>query len=220
MGIADEIMASLVQLHASAEVNPSEWDIEALVRAVGQQFGFDMRAEGVDPATLSSKELEDMLVEKAHERYDEKEAIVGAPAMRFHERMIMLQFVDSQWKDHLFAMDHLKEGIGLRGYGQRDPLVEYKKESFELFEDLMSRIEEETIRFLFLLQPVDEKKAAEEQERRQRRQQMIMSQQQATAASGGSVATQVKREAPKVGRNDPCPCGSGKKYKKCHGVNA
>jgi preprotein translocase subunit SecA len=142
--------------------------------------------------------------------------------MRWHERMIMLQIVDAQWKDHLLAMDHLKEGIGLRGYGQRDPLVEYKKESFELFEDLMSRIEDDTIRVLFLLQlqSFDEKKAAEEQERRQRRQQMLLNQQQAQAASGGSVATQVKRDAPKVGRNDPCPCGSGKKYKKCHGVNA
>jgi preprotein translocase subunit SecA len=132
----------------------------------------------------------------------------------------MLQIVDSHWKDHLLAMDHLKEGIGLRGYGQRDPLVEYKKESFTLFEDLMSRIEEDTLRYLFLLQPIDEKKTAEEQERRHRRQQMIMNQQQSAAASGGSVATQVKRDAPKVGRNDPCPCGSGKKYKKCHGVNA
>jgi len=100
--------------------------------------------------------------------------------------------------------------------------VEYKKESFVLFEDLMERIEDDTIRYLFLLQlqPVDEKKQAEEQERRQRRQQMMMSRQQSSAASGGSVATQVKRDAPKVGRNDPCPCGSGKKYKKCHGVNA
>jgi preprotein translocase subunit SecA len=220
MGIADEIMANIVQTHASADVNPTEWDLDALARAVGQQFGFDMRAEGIDPSSLSSKEIEDLLVEKAHQKYDEKEAIVGAPAMRFHERMIMLQFVDAQWKDHLLAMDHLKEGIGLRGYGQRDPLVEYKKESFELFEDLMNRIEEDTIRFIFLLQPVDERKAAEEQERRQRRQQMLMSQQQSSAASGGSVATQVKRDAPKVGRNDPCPCGSGKKYKKCHGVNA
>jgi preprotein translocase subunit SecA len=220
MNIADEIMAGLAQQFANEDTNPSEWDLEALRRAVVHQFGFDMREEGVNPDNLSSREIEDQLVEKAHQKYDEKEAIVGAPAMRFHERMIMLQFVDAQWKDHLLAMDHLKEGIGLRGYGQRDPLVEYKKESFGLFEDLMSRIEEDTIRFLFLLQPVDEKKAAEEQERRQRRQQMIMSQQQSSAASGGSVATQVKREAPKVGRNDPCPCGSGKKYKKCHGVNA
>jgi len=219
MGIADEIMASLVQLHAAEEVNPSEWDVEALARSVGQQFGFDMREEGIDPGSLSSKEMEDALVEKAHEKYNEKEAIISAPAMRFHERMIMLQIVDSHWKDHLLAMDHLKEGIGLRGYGQRDPLVEYKKESFTLFEDLMSRVEEDTIRFLFLLQPVDEQKQAEEMERRQKRQQMMLSQQQA-AASGGTGNSQVKRETPKVGRNDPCPCGSGKKYKKCCGVNA
>jgi preprotein translocase subunit SecA len=219
MGIADEIMASLVQQHAGEEVNPSEWDIQALTRSVGQQFGFDLRAEGIDPDTMGSKEMEDALVEKAHEKYDLKEAIISAPAMRFHERMIMLQIVDSHWKDHLLAMDHLKEGIGLRGYGQRDPLVEYKKESFTLFEDLMSRIEDDTIRFLFLLQPVDEQKQAEEMERRQKRQQMMLNQQQ-SAASGGTGSSQVKREAPKVGRNDPCPCGSGKKYKKCCGVNA
>jgi preprotein translocase subunit SecA len=220
MGIADEIMAGFVEQFANGETNPSEWDTQALARAVGQQFGFDLAAEGIDTGTLSSKEIEDALVEKAHQKYDEKENIITARAMRFHERMIMLQIVDSHWKDHLLAMDHLKEGIGLRGYGQRDPLVEYKKESFTLFEDLMSRIEEDTLRYLFLLQPIDEKKTAEEQERRHRRQQMIMNQQQSAAASGGSVATQVKRDAPKVGRNDPCPCGSGKKYKKCHGVNA
>jgi preprotein translocase subunit SecA len=219
MGIADEIMAGVVQQFANEDANPSEWDTEALVRTVGQQFGFDLRAEGIDPATMGSKEMEDALVEKAHQKYDEKEAIISAPAMRFHERMIMLQIVDSHWKDHLLAMDHLKEGIGLRGYGQRDPLVEYKKESFTLFEDLMSRIEEDTVRFLFLLQPVNEQKQQEEMERRQRRQQMMLSQQQA-AASGGTGSSQVKREAPKVGRNDPCPCGSGKKYKKCCGVNA
>ncbi|HZI51893.1 MAG TPA: preprotein translocase subunit SecA [Terriglobia bacterium] len=219
MGIADEIMASIVQQHASEDVNPSEWDTAALARGVSQQFGFDMRAEGIDPEKMGSKEMEDALVEKAHEKYDLKEAIISATAMRFHERMIMLQIVDSHWKDHLLAMDHLKEGIGLRGYGQRDPLIEYKKESFVLFEDLMSRIEEDTIRFLFLLQPVDEQKQAEEMERRQKRQQMMLSQQQ-TAASGGTGSSQVKREAPKVGRNDPCPCGSGKKYKKCCGVNA
>src|SRR5207302_7827509 len=136
--------------------------------------------------------------------------------MRFHERMLMLQIVDSQWKDHLLAMDHLKEGVGLRGYGQRDPLVEYKKESYELFEALMARIEEDTLRFLFLLQPVEEQKQAEIIERKRKRTEFIMSQQN----SGGNGATQqAKRDGSKVGRNDPCPCGSGKKFKKCHGVN-
>jgi preprotein translocase subunit SecA len=220
MGIVDEIISGLVQQYAGQETNPSEWDTEALARAVGQQFGFDMKTEGIDASTLGSKEIEDALVQVAHQKYDEKEVVISVPAMRFHERMIMLQIVDSHWKDHLLAMDHLKEGIGLRGYGQRDPLVEYKKESFTLFEDLMSRIEDDTIRFLFFLQPVmDEKQQAEERERRQRRQQMLLNQQQA-AASGGTGNSQVKRDAPKVGRNDPCPCGSGKKYKKCCGVNA
>jgi preprotein translocase subunit SecA len=112
-------------------------------------------------------------------------------------------------------MDHLKEGIGLRGYAQRDPLVEYKKESFNLFEDLMTRVEEDTLRFLFLLQPVEQRKQEEQIERRQRRQQFVMSNQ----GGGDGATSQVKRDAPKVGRNDPCPCGSGKKYKKCHGVS-
>jgi preprotein translocase subunit SecA len=128
----------------------------------------------------------------------------------------MLQIVDAQWKDHLLAMDHLKEGIGLRGYGQRDPLVEYKKESFALFEGLMERIEEDTLRFLFLLQPVDEQKQQEEMERKRRRAEFQMTQQ--SGNGGGEAQQQVKREGNKVGRNDPCPCGSGKKFKKCHGV--
>jgi len=112
-------------------------------------------------------------------------------------------------------MDHLKEGIGLRGYGQRDPLVEYKKESYGLFEDLMNRIEDDTLRFLFLLQPVQEKKQAEQIERKRRRAEFLMSQQN---NGGDGAQRQAKRDASKVGRNDPCPCGSGKKFKKCHGV--
>jgi preprotein translocase subunit SecA len=129
--------------------------------------------------------------------------------------MIMLQIVDSQWKDHLLAMDHLKEGIGLRGYGQRDPLVEYKKESYVLFEDLMNRIFEDTVRFLFLMAPVEEQKQAEELERRRKRQQAFLD--NFATAGDEPQNRQAKRDASKVGRNDPCPCGSGKKYKKCHG---
>ena len=216
MGIADEIMASLVAQHAGEEVHPDQWDLDGLANAVLRQFGFDYRAEGIDAGHLGSKQLEDTLVEKSHQKYDEKEAIIGSAPMRYHERMIMLQIVDSHWKDHLLAMDHLKEGIGLRGYGQRDPLVEYKKESYELFEDLMGRIEEDTLRFLFLLQPVEEKKQAEQIERKRKRTEFVLSQQQSNGGDG--AARQVKRDAPKVGRNDPCPCGSGKKFKKCHGV--
>jgi preprotein translocase subunit SecA len=215
--MADEIMVSLVEQHAPADVLPGQWDLDALSTAVKEQFGFDYRAEGIDAAGLGPKALEEELIAKAHEKYDQKEAIIGAPAMRYHERMIMLQIADSHWKDHLLAMDHLKEGIGLRGYGQRDPLVEYKKESYDLFEDLMNRIDEDSLRFLFLLQPIEEKKMDEQIERKQKRQDMILSQ---VGGDGESGAHQVKRDAPKVGRNDPCPCGSGKKYKKCHGAAA
>ena len=214
MGIADDIMSGFVSQFAGKDTHPDEWDLEGLATAVLRQFGFDYRTEGIDPGQLGSKDLEDALIAKAHEKYDQKEAIIGSAPMRYHERMLMLQIVDSQWKDHLLAMDHLKEGIGLRGYGQRDPLVEYKKESYELFEDLMGRIEEDTLRFLFLLQPVEEKKQAEQVERRRRKQEFVMSNQN----GGDGAARQVKRDSPKVGRNDPCPCGSGKKFKKCHGV--
>jgi preprotein translocase subunit SecA len=218
MNIADEIMQSLAQQHANKDAHPDQWDFDALSTAVLRQFGFDFRAEGIDPeaSKMSSPEIEDALISKAHEKYNQKEAIIGAANMRYHERMLMLQIVDSHWKDHLLAMDHLKEGIGLRGYGQRDPLVEYKKESYELFEDLMGRIEEDTLRFLFLLQPVEEQKQAEQMERKRRRAEFVMSQQ---GGNGGGAPQQVKREGSKVGRNDPCPCGSGKKFKKCHGVN-
>jgi len=217
MGIADDIMIEMVSTHASENTHPDEWDLNGLQTGVLRQFGFDFRAEGIDPTQLSSKEIEDQLIAKAHEKYDQKEMIIGPAAMRYHERMLMLQIVDTHWKDHLLAMDHLKEGIGLRGYGQRDPLVEYKKESYELFEGLMSRIEEDTLRFLFLLQPVEEQKKSEEMERKRKRSEFVMSQQSSNGGNG--TPQQVKRDGAKVGRNDPCPCGSGKKFKKCHGVN-
>ncbi|OLD69204.1 MAG: preprotein translocase subunit SecA [Acidobacteria bacterium 13_1_40CM_2_56_11] len=215
MGIADDIIIDLTARHASEKTHPDEWDFNGLQTAILQQFGFDFRAEGLDPSHMSSKEIEEALIAKAHEKYDQKETLIGSPPMRYHERMLMLQIVDSHWKDHLLAMDHLKEGIGLRGYGQRDPLVEYKKESYTLFEDLMGRIEEDTLRFLFLLQPVEEKKQAEQIERKRRRAEFVLSQQN---NGGDGASRQVKRDTPKIGRNDPCPCGSGKKFKKCHGV--
>jgi len=246
--MADEIMTSLVEQYAPESAHPGQWELDVLSNAVKEQFGFDFRSEGIEPDALGAKALEEALIAKAHEKYDEKEAMIGAQAMRYHERMIMLQIADSHWKDHLLAMDHLKEGIGLRGYGQRDPLVEYKKESYDLFEDLMNRIDEDSLRFLFLLQPFGgsdaggeapvggaggpggsggdagggrgaayEEKMKQQIERKQRRQEMILNQIGGDAESG---AHQAKRDASKVGRNDPCPCGSGKKFKKCHGAAA
>ena len=166
---------------------------------------------------MSHAELADMLVTRAKERYAEKEKMFGETMMRWLERRIILDIVDTQWKDHLLTLDHLKEGIGLRGYGQKDPLVEFKKEAFTLFEDMMGRIDTETVRYLFLVQPARPEDEAREIERRQRRQQQELQYQ-----AGAAQAEEPKpvRTGAKVGRNNPCPCGSGKKYKKCHGATA
>ena len=112
----------------------------------------DILAEGIKPETLNRQELGDAIFDKLKARYDAKEKLIGPDAMRYHERMIMLSVLDSQWKDHLRDMDHLKEGIGLRGYGQHDPLVEYKRESFDMFEAMMQRFQEDTVRYLYLMQ--------------------------------------------------------------------
>jgi preprotein translocase subunit SecA len=168
--------------------------------------------------------------------------------MRYHERMIMLSVLDTQWKDHLLNMDHLKEGIGLRGYGQHDPLVEYKRESFDMFEAMMQRFQEDTARYLFHMQIVEAPSApmavaagddggprtspaaAAPPRRRastsvddieaqfQRRKKKELEQARMAGGNGSSAPQQVVRGQAKVGRNDPCPCGSGKKYKKCHGT--
>jgi preprotein translocase subunit SecA len=156
-------------------------------------------------------------VERTRQRYEEKETLFGAPTMRWLERRIILDIVDTQWKDHLYGLDHLKEGIGLRGYGQKDPLVEFKKEAFTLFEDMMTRIDNETTRYLFLIQPAKPEEQAREIERRQERQQQQL---QYQAGPAQAEAPKPVRAGAKVGRNDPCPCGSGKKYKKCHGQAA
>ena len=166
--------------------------------------------------------------------------------MRYHERMIMLSVLDQQWKDHLLNMDHLKEGIGLRGYGQHDPLVEYKRESFEMFEAMMGRFEEETVRYLYLMQVIEagapqvteepveggngdgagrRRRAAatsvdELEEAFQRRKRKELEQARMAGSGEYQPVQQRVRSGAKVGRNDPCPCGSGKKYKKCCGVNA
>jgi len=145
--------------------------------------------------------------------------------MRTYERIIMLNIIDAQWKDHLLSLDHLKQGIGLVGYGQKDPLVEYKKQSFDLFQEMLDRIDTTTIRSLFNLQVVTEQAPETLQQRRAARRPASLrftGPNQGAAPAGeedGKVKT-VVRDQPKVGRNEPCPCGSGKKYKKCHGINA
>ena len=146
------ILSDLMDQFCAAKVHADDWDLKGLKDAIFTRFGVDILAEGIKPETLNRQELGDAIFAKLKDRYDAKEKLIGPDAMRYHERMIMLSVLDSQWKDHLRDMDHLKEGIGLRGYGQHDPLVEYKRESFEMFEAMMQRSQDETARYLYLMQ--------------------------------------------------------------------
>src|SRR5438874_1731484 len=149
------ILSDLMEQFCPPKAHVDDWDSKGLRDAIFTRFGVDIFAEGIKPEALSRQELGDAIFDKLKERYDAKEKLIGPDAMRYHERMIMLSVLDSQWKDHLLSMDHLKEGIGLRGYGQHDPLVEYKRESFEMFEAMMQRFQEETARFLYLMQIIE-----------------------------------------------------------------
>ena len=148
------ILSELLDKYAAKDVHPQDWDIKGLKNEIFTRFGVDIFAEGVKPESLNRQELGDAVFQKLKERYEAKEKLIGPEQMRYHERMIMLSVLDQQWKDHLLNMDHLKEGIGLRGYGQHDPLVEYKRESFDMFELMMARFEEETVRYLYLMQVI------------------------------------------------------------------
>ena len=220
LALSEDILDDLVERYAGKQSDADEWDIPALMREVKSS-------------------------------YEEKETLVGTDLLRRVERDIMLQIVDAQWKDHLYSLDHLKEGIGLRGYGQRDPLVEYKRESFDLFTDMKERVEEEMVRYVMWLRPVmnEQAPAAPRPATRRTTTPMTMNKPAAESAipafagaraatataepmssrqqgpqpariGGDDVIKTVRREEPKVGRNEPCPCGSGKKYKKCHGAAA
>ncbi len=237
--------------------HPDTWDLPSLKTDILSQFG--SKIETTEFGSMNRQEIEDAIVDRLAQRYQEKEDLVGPDTMRQTERIIMLQVIDDQWKDHLLSMDHLKEGIHLRGYGQKDPLVEYKKESFILFQDMMDRIEDETLRYLFFLQvqrgepgldrppepvlpfPMDEDEeedgeedqpaAVAEQQRRaaqsavqdmtkrlQRDKDKELAELQFVGGDGSAAGKKQVINSDKVGRNDPCPCGSGKKYKKCHGA--
>ncbi len=214
---AEAIANELVEIYCSRDQHPDQWNVTQFSNELLNQFGLDLKTAGIDPAEFNHDALADELREKVKARYGEKEQLFSAPTLRWLERHILLDIVDAQWKDHLLTLDHLKEGIGLRGYGQKDPLVEFKKEAFTLFDELMNRIDTEAVRFLFLMQPVKPQDEAKQIEERQRRQQKNL---QFQAGPAQAEAPKPVRAGAKVGRNDPCPCGSGKKYKKCHGTAA
>ncbi len=240
------ILGDLLEKYCRKEAHADEWDITKLKGDIFTRFGVDILAEGVEPDKLNRGELGDAVFDKLKQRYEAKEKLIGPEAMRYHERMIMLSVLDQQWKDHLLGMDHLKEGIGLRGYAQHDPLVEYKRESFEMFEAMMQRFQEDTVRYLYLMQVIEPAAQAEAQpqaveapapgdgngrrprrastsmddleEDFQRRKRRELEQARMAGAGDYQPVQQVVRSGAKIGRNDPCPCGSGKKYKKCCGA--
>ena len=269
--IIQGIVASFSDIRCPERAHTSTYDLTGLQSDVLSQFGVKIDLEELNG--LLKQEIEDHIIDLLERRFKEKEELIGPEHMREAERFVMLNVIDNQWKDHLLSMDHLKEGIGLRGYGQKDPLIEYKKESFELFQDMMDRIEDETIRYLFFLQvttggppgeagngggpgglperpkPVlpfseedeedDEDQdneealvaAASSEERRtaqsavenftrniQRKKDKEMAELQFAGGDGSASEKKQAVSAKKAGRNDPCPCGSGKKYKKCHGA--
>jgi preprotein translocase subunit SecA len=214
---AEAIVNQLVETYCPREQHPDQWNMTQFTNEFLNQFGFDPKAVGADVQNLSHDQVADILREKVELRYADKETAFSPPTLRWLERHILLDIVDAQWKDHLLTLDHLKEGIGLRGYGQKDPLVEFKKEAFTLFDQLMDRIDTEAVRFLFLMQPAKPEDEAKQIEQRQRRQRQNL---QFQAGPAQAEAPKPVRSGTKVGRNDPCPCGSGKKYKKCHGTAA
>jgi preprotein translocase subunit SecA len=261
------ILSNILDEHAPEKAHDSEWNLNAIFGQLFDVFGVKLNEgpDAIDAANLGRHELGEAIFEKIRARYDIKEQILGAPQMRYHERIVMLSVLDGLWKDHLLAMDHLKEGIGLRGYAQQDPLVAYKRESFEMFEAMMMQFQQDTARHLFRMQIIGpDGKPIETLEQMQSAQGQRAAAQQASlplpqsgaehapvpihtrapsttidelekefqrkkrreleqaraVGSGESAAPAQRVTGEKVGRNDPCPCGSGKKYKKCHGAAA
>ncbi len=267
------ILSNILDQYAPEKEHPDEWKLEPLFNDVFDVFGAHLEKE-IDATQLNRHELGESIFEKLQGRYNVKEQILGAQAMRYHERIVMLSVLDGLWKDHLLAMDHLKEGIGLRGYAQQDPLVAYKKESFEMFEAMMLRFQEDTARHLFRMQiigpdgtPIESPDQLPRQEAShltghapsqlpsgtasqshpepasqhapipiptrapsttidalerefQKKKQRELDQARSAGASAAGNGAAPRRTGEKVGRNDECPCGSGKKYKKCHGAEA
>ncbi len=220
--ISRDVLDYTLDVHCPEKAEPEEWTLTELATDIRSYFDLDVHDLDLGGALdeLGMAELSDGLWQAIAAKYEAKEEVAGPEVMRLFERDIMLRIVDQAWKEHLLALDHLREGISLRGYGQRDPLNEYKRESFELFQAMKDRIEDTIIKAVFRLQPMTEEEMAEHQRRRRE----ALAARYRFSAPPKMAAPQppqtVVRKGDKVGRNDPCPCGSGKKYKKCHGATA
>jgi preprotein translocase subunit SecA len=213
MDMALEKTEDIAAEYADEKALPEDWDWKGVSDAMFKQFNFRPQTFDADMLDgLTQEGLAQALYEQTMTVHQEREVLFGTESMRHLERMIMLQTVDNLWKDHLLSMDHLKEGIGLRGYAQQNPLLIYKKEGFAMFEGLIERIKEETLGILFRVQLAEPPSLKDMQKEKEK--ELVFS------GSGDAAARKkqpVRRDDQKVGRNDPCPCGSGKKYKKCCG---
>ena len=238
MTLGEEAIDETLESTCGPQIEPEDWDIDELKKFTSELFGLPSNElEALDLQDLDVEGLREALWQQACAKYEEKEKDLESSLVRQLERDVMLQIVDAQWKDHLYGLDHLKDGIGLRGYGQRDPLVEYKRESFALFQAMKVRIDEEIIKYLWRIKPVMktvESGLAKETPENSTAGLTFNNPGQPAPSFANSAAPvtnpnsprtggddakvrTIRRDAPKVGRNDPCPCGSGKKYKKCHG---
>jgi preprotein translocase subunit SecA len=200
----EDVVDRLLDVYASKEMHPEDWDLKGLSEYYADIFTIKDVLGAAVKEDVTREEIRKILVERAFDAYEQKELEIGEETMRELERVIMLRVVDQKWMDHIDAMDQLREGIGLRAYGQRDPLVEYKIEGYEMFQEMIKSIQEDTLRYLFRVQV----KAAPQ------RKEMARN---LSYSHGGSEKQQPVKKGEKIGRNDPCPCGSGKKYKKCCG---
>jgi preprotein translocase subunit SecA len=218
MEMIEEEGEGLVDFYTDEKEHPEEWDLKPLQDAFYQQFSFKWSAPSTKENGIRRDQLTEAIVEKAKEVYQKREEEFGRPTLRYLEKVIMLQSIDFHWKDHLLAVDQLKEGIGLRGYGQKDPLIEYQKEAYQMFLEMLDRIKKDTVEKLFAVQMAKEEQAVENV-KLERKQTFVMSRGETAQGGGGTTESgkgvTVRREGKKVGRNDPCPCGSGKKYKRC-----
>ncbi|MCX5803498.1 MAG: preprotein translocase subunit SecA [Proteobacteria bacterium] len=197
----EEICENLVYEYAPEKVYPEEWDLQSLKNRIYETFFFHIDLDSTDIKTITREGLIDIVEEKVFSVYKEKDKLFGEDELRAIEQFITLNSLDTHWKEHLLSLDHLKEGIGLRGYGQKDPLREYQRESFELFLDMLDRVKYDTVKKMFAVQPAKEEITHNEPI-------MFMNR---------GDERPLEQKGKKIGRNDPCPCGSGKKYKRCCG---
>ncbi len=213
--VSAEIVDSLIETHCPSRVGPDQWELSSLAGEIRNFFDVDLNATNTTIEGLGVEELRSTLLGAVERKYAEREARIGRELLDVIERDVLLRIVDQAWKDHLLVLDHLKEGIGLRGYGQRDPKNEYKRESYELFTMMKEAIEDSSVKTLYRLEPVSE----EEMEERRRRRAEALRPKLTLSAPAKSAEPVAAVRVEKVGRNDLCPCGSGKKYKKCHGAS-